>query len=149
MSQTSTIPFTIGIYLVISFGRICMRRRKINILSALAGQRLGIEEVDEDIWLVSCMPYDLGYIDPEQRTVQTIGNPLGKRFSPVSPVRKQEGGGAGERNRTPVLSLESSCSTIELHPPAWDTKGLCPSAARRDGVLPGTFLAVKTAGGQA
>jgi hypothetical protein len=32
----------------------------------LAGQCLGIKEVDDGIWLVSFMQYDLGYIDLEQ-----------------------------------------------------------------------------------
>src|SRR3546814_18807715 len=37
----------------------------------LAGQRLGIKEVDDGIWLVSFMHYDLGYIDlrSEERRV--------------------------------------------------------------------------------
>jgi hypothetical protein len=34
----------------------------------LAGQKLGIKEVDEGIWLVSFMHYDLGYFDLEQKT---------------------------------------------------------------------------------
>ena len=32
----------------------------------LASQRLGIKEVDDGIWLVSFMHYDLGYFEPEQ-----------------------------------------------------------------------------------
>jgi hypothetical protein len=46
--------------LVTACGRICMHRKKINISAVLAGQRLGIKEVDEGIWLVSFMHYDLG-----------------------------------------------------------------------------------------
>jgi len=61
-----------------------MNRKKINISTMLAGQRLGITEVDEGIWLVSFMHYDLGYIDLEQGTLQTIGNPFGTRLSPMS-----------------------------------------------------------------
>ena len=70
--------------LVTACGRICMHRKKINISTALAGQRLGIKEVDEGIWLVSFMRYDLGYIDLEQRALQTIDNPFGTRLSPMS-----------------------------------------------------------------
>jgi transposase InsO family protein len=70
--------------LVTACGRICMHRKKINISTVLAGQRLGIKEVDEGIWLVSFMHYDLGYIDLEQKTLQTIGNPFGTRLSPMS-----------------------------------------------------------------
>jgi hypothetical protein len=35
--------------LVTACGRICMHRKKINISTVLAGQRLGIKEVDEGI----------------------------------------------------------------------------------------------------
>jgi len=55
---------------------------KINISSVLAGQRHGIKEVDEGIWLVSFMHDDLGYFDTEQKTLQTLGNPFGTRLSP-------------------------------------------------------------------
>ncbi len=77
-------PFHDRDILVTACGRICMHRKKINISTALAGQRLGITEVDEGIWLVSFMTYDLGYIDLEQRTLQTIDNPFGTRLSPMS-----------------------------------------------------------------
>jgi transposase InsO family protein len=70
--------------LVTACGRICMHRKKINISTALAGQRLGIKEVDDGIWLVSFMAYDLGYIDLEQKTLQTLDNPFGPRLSPMS-----------------------------------------------------------------
>lgn len=39
--------------LVTACGRICMHRKRINISSALAGQRLGIKEADAGIWRVS------------------------------------------------------------------------------------------------
>jgi transposase InsO family protein len=77
-------PFHDRDILVTACGRICMHRKKINISTVLAGQRLGITEVDEGIWLVSFMTYDLGYIDLEQRTLQTIDNPFGTRLSPMS-----------------------------------------------------------------
>jgi transposase InsO family protein len=70
--------------LVTACGRICMHRKKINISTVLAGQRLGIKEVDDGIWLVSFMSYDLGYIDLEQRTLQPLDNPFGPRLSPMS-----------------------------------------------------------------
>ena len=65
-------------------GRICMHRKRINISTVLAGQRLGIKEVDEGIWLVSFMSYDLGFIDLEQKTLRPIDNPFGPRLSPIS-----------------------------------------------------------------
>ena len=77
-------PFHDRPVLVTACGRICIYRKKINISTALAGQSLGIKEVDEGIWLVSFMHYDLGYIDLEQRTLQPIDNPFGPRVSPMS-----------------------------------------------------------------
>jgi hypothetical protein len=46
----------------------------------MAGLRLGIKEVDDGIWLISFMQYNLGYIDLEQRTLQTIDNPFGAKL---------------------------------------------------------------------
>ena len=77
-------PFHDRDALVTNCGRICMHRKKINISTVLAGQKLGIKEVDDGIWLVSFMHYDLGYIDLEQRTLQTIDNPFGTSLSPMS-----------------------------------------------------------------
>ena len=44
------------------------------------GQRRGFKEADDDIWPVGLMRYDLGYIDLEQRTRQTLDNPFGARL---------------------------------------------------------------------
>lgn len=77
-------PFHDRDVLVTACGRICMMRKKINVSTVMAGQKLGIKEVDNGIWLVSFMHYDLGYIDLEQRTLQTIDNPFGTRLSPMS-----------------------------------------------------------------
>jgi hypothetical protein len=46
--------------------------------------KLGIKEVDDGIWLVSFMRYDLGYFDLEQKTLQPLDNPFGTRLSPMS-----------------------------------------------------------------
>jgi hypothetical protein len=70
--------------LVTACGRICMHRKRISVSHALAGQRLGIKEVDDGIWIVSFMHYDLGYIDLEQKTLQPLDNPFGPRLSPMS-----------------------------------------------------------------
>ncbi len=71
-------------YTVTACGRICMYRKKINISTVLAGQKLGLKEVAEGIWLISFMHYDLGYIDLEQKTLQPIDNPFGTRSLPMS-----------------------------------------------------------------
>jgi transposase InsO family protein len=70
--------------MVTACGRVCMHRKKINISTVLAGQLLGLKEVEDGIWLVSFMHYDLGYIDLEQKTLQPIDNPFGTRLSPIS-----------------------------------------------------------------
>ena len=70
--------------IVTACGRICMHRKRINVSTVLAGQRLGIKEVDEGIWIVSFMSYDLGFIDLEQKTLQPVDNPFGPRLSPMS-----------------------------------------------------------------
>ncbi|PSM17210.1 IS481 family transposase [Nitratireductor sp. StC3] len=76
-------PFHDTDIMVTACGRICMHRKKINVSTVLAGHRLGIKEVDDGIRLLSFMHYDLGYIDLEQRTLQTIDNPFGSRLSPM------------------------------------------------------------------
>jgi transposase InsO family protein len=77
-------PFHDRDILVTACGRICMHRKRINISTVLAGQKLGIKEVDEGIWLITFLDYDLGYIDLEQRTLQPLDNPFGPRVSPMS-----------------------------------------------------------------
>ena len=59
--------------------RICLHRKKINLSTVFAGQALGIKEVEEGIWLVSFMEYDLGYIDLEEKTLQPLDNPFGPK----------------------------------------------------------------------
>jgi transposase InsO family protein len=77
-------PFHDRTVLVTACGRICLHRKKINLSTVLAGQTLGSKEVDEAIWLVTFMEYDLGYIDLEQKTLQPLDNPFGPRLSPMS-----------------------------------------------------------------
>lgn len=61
-----------------------MHRKRVNISTVLAGQHLGIKEVDEGIWLVSFMSHDLGFVDLEQKTLQPLDNPFSPRLSPMS-----------------------------------------------------------------
>jgi transposase InsO family protein len=65
-------------------GTIGLHGRQVIISKVFEGQRLGLREVDTDVWLVSFMHYDLGYIDLEARTLQTIDTPFGS--SPRSPT---------------------------------------------------------------
>ena len=60
-------------------GRICLYNKKINLSVSLAGQAVGVKEVDHGVWLVSFMDYDLGYIDLEEKTLQPLENPFGPK----------------------------------------------------------------------
>src|SRR2546421_3862526 len=79
-----TYPFHDRELLVTACGRLCLHRKRINVSTVLAGQKLGIKEVDDGIWLASFMHYDLGYFDLEQKTLQPLDNPFGTRLSPMS-----------------------------------------------------------------
>jgi hypothetical protein len=43
-------------------GRICMNRRKVNLSTVLAGQLVGVRQVDDQVWQVSFMDYDPGLL---------------------------------------------------------------------------------------
>lgn len=60
-------PFHDKDILITTCDRICMHRKKSNISTVMAGQRLGIKEVADGIWLVSFMSHHLGYIDLEKK----------------------------------------------------------------------------------
>lgn len=72
--------------MVTDCGRICIGGRKINLSHVFAGQRVGIREIEEKIWLVSFMNYDLGFFDQEAGRVECAPNPFGaKLLLPMSP----------------------------------------------------------------
>ena len=77
-------PFHDKTVLVTSCGRLCLHRKKINLSTSLAGQAVGIKEVENGIWLVSFMDYDLGYVDLEEKTLQPLENPFGPNVLPMS-----------------------------------------------------------------
>ncbi|UCG71828.1 MAG: transposase family protein, partial [Chromatiales bacterium] len=57
-------------------GRICFGSRKINFSKVFSGQLVGIREVDDQVWQVSFLAYDLGYFDKEQDRVEPGPNPF-------------------------------------------------------------------------
>src|SRR5690348_3060161 len=57
-------------------GRICIAKRKINLSTVFAGQIVGVREVDDQIWLVSFLNYDLGFFDRENDRVEPAPNPF-------------------------------------------------------------------------
>jgi hypothetical protein len=82
--QKLNYPFHDKTVVVTNRGRLCLYRKKINLSTCLAAQAVGIEEVDDGIWLVSFMDYDLGYIDVEEKTLQPLNNPFGPKVLPMS-----------------------------------------------------------------
>jgi putative transposase len=72
--------------MVTACGRICIGRRKVNLSHVFAGQKVGIREVSEKIWLVSFMHYDLGFFDEEADRVECAENPFGAKVPTMSPV---------------------------------------------------------------
>jgi putative transposase len=66
-------------------GRICFKNRKVNLSQVFAGQQVGVRQVDEHVWLVSFMHYDLGYFDDETCRLEPIENPFGPTVLPMSP----------------------------------------------------------------
>src|SRR5829696_1693972 len=67
-------------------GRICIGRRKINLSVVFAGQWVGIREVEEKIWLVSFLDFDLGYFDEVEGRVEPGPNPFEAKLLTMCPV---------------------------------------------------------------
>jgi hypothetical protein len=110
--------------LVTACGRICMHRKRINVSTVLAGQKLGVKDVDEGIWIVSFMHYDLGYVDLEQKTLRPLDNPFGPRLLPTYVLGTDrylclrsvptQGGGDGRVNSPRQCSFSRG---LTFHPP--------------------------------
>jgi len=67
-------------------GRICVGRRKISLSQVFAGQMVGIREVEDQIWLVSFLDFDLGFFDRDEGRVEPAPNPFGpEKVSTMSP----------------------------------------------------------------
>ena len=51
-------------------------RQPLIIAFIFAGQTVGIREVEEQIWLVSFLNYDLGFFDKDEGRVEPAPNPF-------------------------------------------------------------------------
>jgi hypothetical protein len=70
--------------LVTACGRICMHRKRFNISIVLAGQKLGIKEVDDGV-LARRLPRLRSRLHrPGAENLQPLDNPFGPRLSPMS-----------------------------------------------------------------
>jgi putative transposase len=81
--QELTYPFHDHTIPVTRCGRICFKRRKINLSQVFAGQNVGVTQVGDRIWLVTFMQYDLGYFDDETCRLEPIQNPFGPKVLPM------------------------------------------------------------------
>ena len=79
-------PFHDRTITVTRCGRICMGKLKINLSQAFAGQMVGVKQIEDRIWLVSFMQYDLGFFDHETCRIESAVNPFAAKVSPMSPV---------------------------------------------------------------
>ena len=80
-----TYPFHDQTIAVTRCGRICFKGRKVNLSHVFAGQNVGVTQVDDHLWLVTFMQYDLGYFDDETCRLEPIENPFGPKVLPMSP----------------------------------------------------------------
>ncbi len=51
-------------------GRLCIGQRKINLSQVFACQTVGIREIEDRIWLVSFLDFDLGFFDQDEGSVE-------------------------------------------------------------------------------
>ncbi len=78
-------PFHDWTAVVTRCGRICYQRRKVNLSQVFAGQKIGVKQTADHVWLVSFMESDLGYFDDETCRLEPIEDPFGPRLLPMSP----------------------------------------------------------------
>jgi len=74
--QEIKYPFCDRTVTVTHCGRICFKKRKINLSRAFAGQDVGIKEVNDGIWLVTFMHYDLGFFDLSNKKLEPCEYPF-------------------------------------------------------------------------
>jgi putative transposase len=55
----------------------------VNLSQVFAGQNVGVTQVDERIWLVTFMQFDLGYLGDETCRLEPIQNPFGPKVLPM------------------------------------------------------------------
>lgn len=70
-------PFHDKTITVSQCGRVCDRGLKVSLSTAFAGVEVGIKEMEDGIWVVSFLDYDLGYFDDKSKRVEPIEDPFG------------------------------------------------------------------------
>lgn len=74
--QELNYPFHDRTVTVTNCGRICFKKRKINLSKVFAGQDVGIKEVNDGVWLVTFMRYDLGFFDLANQKLEPCEYPF-------------------------------------------------------------------------
>jgi len=77
-------PFHDRTVAVTMCGRVCFGSRKINLSTVFAGQNVGVKEVEEKVWLISFMQYDLGFFDHETTRFESAMSPFAAKVLPMS-----------------------------------------------------------------
>lgn len=78
-------PFHDKTIQVTQCGRICQRNWKVNLSRAFAGQEVGVKEVEDGIWVVTFLDYDLGYFDAGGKRIEPVDDPFKLKVLPMSP----------------------------------------------------------------
>jgi putative transposase len=79
-------PFHDRTLTVTRCGRICFGRHKINLSKVFAGQNVGVSQIDDQIWLVTFMHYDLGFFDHQTCRLESADNPFAAKVLPMCSV---------------------------------------------------------------
>ena len=73
-------PFHDRKVVITKSGSFCLDLRKIRVSTVLGGQKVGIKQVDDQIWQVSFMEYDVGYFDMDSCSIKPGPNPFGPKL---------------------------------------------------------------------
>jgi putative transposase len=61
-------------------GRVCLQKAKIHMSRAFANQPVGVTEVEDQIWSVTFMDYELGFFDEPSRKFAPKEDPFGMKL---------------------------------------------------------------------
>ena len=81
--QELNYPFHDRTVTVTSCGRICMGKMKVHLSTVFAGQNVGVKQVEDSVWLVSFMTYDLAFFDNEKKKIEPIPDPFDEKVLPM------------------------------------------------------------------
>lgn len=73
------LPFHDKTVTATNCGRICFNGNKIHFSTAFAGHGVGLRQVEDDVWLISVMDYDIAYFDMESSRAQALDDPFGPK----------------------------------------------------------------------